>query len=76
MDKRRIEKEITQKEIREATGLCRYCDKNKVDWFCSDCWWGLCDECMITEDGTWDDCCQECLRKDAKPLGDISIFEE
>ena len=68
-------KEVTKKEIRNLTGKCAYCWKKDVDWFCVECWWGICDDCL--DDGTWDDTCQDCLLKANIPLlGDINLFED
>lgn len=44
-----MKKKSLKQEIREQTGKCVYCEKNQVDWFCPECYWGTCEECIEQE---------------------------
>lgn len=66
------DKDITIAEIRNQTGNCTYCEINDVDWFCAECWFGLCEDCLTKED--FDRCRGACYDK-LPMLGDIYIFE-
>lgn len=73
-----MKKEVTQKEIRKQTGKCNWCEKKQVDWFCSECWWGVCNKCAEF-DGTWGDKCFECMSKaaeDVEFLADVTCFKK
>lgn len=68
--------EITQKDILVATGEnCHYCEK-PVAYFCSICWFAVCEECAQTladDDGGK---CQGTCHDKVPDLGMIDIFKK
>jgi len=64
-----------EEEIRKQTGLCSYCEKNEVEWFCCECWFGVCDDCLDTETNPMDRCMGDCYTNLPMMLG-ISLIGE
>lgn len=59
--------------IKEMAGVCHYCEKDNIRWFCPECYWGICNDCL--EEDTWANKCQRCLRLAGIPeLADINLF--
>jgi hypothetical protein len=61
----------SKEQILSRTGkLCPYCEKEPIKWFCSECWFGVCDDCLEE-----DRCQGECWRNVPLVI-DIDVISE